>query len=115
MAVLDYMKKDYQAMTIDQQVQNLSGFDCIFLTFERLDLLKNLSDYIDYVNTGGNLVFLTRPVTDKSFERISSLLGIQKYTENVINTRGIKVLSDVMMGANGFKSKTETIVNSSIN
>ena len=114
-AVLNYIKKDYQAMNIDQQVQNLSDFDCIFLTFERLDFLKNLSDYIDYVNAGGDLVFLTRPVTDKSFESISSLLGIKKYTRNVITTRGIKVLSDVMMGANGFESKTETIENSSIN
>ncbi|MBE3090177.1 MAG: DUF2194 domain-containing protein, partial [Actinobacteria bacterium] len=114
-AVLNYIKKDYQAMNIDQQVQNLSDFDCIFLTFERLDFLKNLSDYIDYVNTGGDLVFLTRPVTDKSFESISSLLGIKKYAKNVITTRGIKVLSDVMMGANGFESKTEDIGNSSLN
>jgi len=114
-AVLNYMKKDYQAMGIDQQVQNLSDYDCIFLTFERLDFLKNLSDYIDYVNAGGDLVFLTRSVTDKSFESISSLLGIKKYAKEVIDTRGIKVLSDVMMGANGFESQTETILNSSLN
>jgi hypothetical protein len=114
-AVLNYMKKDYQTMSMDQQVQNLSDFDCIFLAFERLDFLKNLSDYIDYVNAGGDLIFLTRPVTDKSFESISSLLGIKKYTKNVIDTRGIKVLSDVMMGANGFESKTEALINSSLN
>ena len=51
-AVLNYMKKDYQTMSIDQQAQNLSDFDCIYLTFQRLDFLKNLSDYIDYVNAG---------------------------------------------------------------
>lgn len=113
-AVLNYMKKDYQAMSMDQQVQNLSDFDCIFLTFERLDFLKNLSDYIDYVNAGGDLVFLARPVTDKSFGSISSLLGIKKYTKELIDTSGIKVLSDVMMGANGFESKTEAILNRSI-
>jgi len=115
MAVLKYMKKDYQAVDIDQQMQNLSDFDCIFLTFERLDFLKNLSDYIDYVNGGGNLVFLIRPVVDKSFESISSLLGIEKYEKNVITTKGIKVLSGVMMGANGFEYKTEDIINSSLN
>ncbi len=114
-AVLNYMKKDYQTVSIDQQVQNLSDFDCIFLTFERLDFLKNLNDYIDYVNAGGDLVFLTRPVTDKSFESISSLLGIKKYSKEVINTKGIKVLSDVMIGANGFESKTDSILNSSKN
>lgn len=113
-AVLNYMKKDYQIMSMDQQVQNLSDFDCIFLTFERLDFLKNLSDYIDYVNAGGDLVFLARPVTDKSFESISSLLGIKKYAKELIDTSGIKVLSDVMMGANGFESKTEAILNRSI-
>lgn len=114
-AVLNYMKKDYQTMSIDQQAQNLSDFDCIFLTFERLDFLKNLSIYIDYVNAGGDLVFLTRPVTDKSFESISSLLGIKKYTKNVVTTIGIKVLSDVMIGANGFEYKAEGIDNSSLN
>lgn len=114
-AVLHYMKKDYRAVNIDQQVQNLSDYDCIFLTFERLDFLKNLGDYIDYVNAGGNLVFLTRPVTDKSFESISSLLGIKKYEKELIDTSGIKVLSEVMIGANGFESKTEAILNRSIN
>jgi hypothetical protein len=113
-AVLDYMKKDYQAISVDQQAQNLSDYDCIFLTFERLDFLKNLGDYIKYVNEGGELVFLTRPVTDKSFENISGLLGIKKYDRTVINTKGIKVISDVLMGANGFKSNTETILNSSM-
>lgn len=114
-AVLDYMKKDYRDGTIDQLVQNLSDYDCIFLTIERLDSLKNLSDYIDYVKNGGKLVFLTRPVTDKSFEGISSLLGIKKYDRNVSNTKGIKVLSDVMIGANGFKSNADNILNSSNN
>ena len=114
-AVLDYMKKDYQTMTIEQQVQNLSIYDCIFLTIERLDSLKNLSDYIDYVKTGGKLVFLTRPVTDKSFEGISSLLGIKDYDKNVSNTKGIKVLSDVMIGANGFESNADDMLNSSKN
>jgi hypothetical protein len=113
-SVFNYMKKDYQVMSIDQQVQNLSDFDCVFLTFERLDFLKNLGDYIDYVNAGGDLVFLTRPVTDKSFESISSLLGIKNYAKEVIDTRGIKVLSDVMMGVNGFESNTEAILNSSM-
>lgn len=115
-AVLNYMKKDYQTMSIDQQAQNLSDFDCIYLTFQRLDFLKNLSDYIDYVNEGGNLVFLTRPVVDKSFESISSLLGIKKYEKKVITTRDItvKVLSDIMIGANGFEYKTETLNDSSI-
>ena len=67
------------------------------------------------MNAGGNLVFLTRPVTDKSFESISSLLGIKKYEKELIDTSGIKILSDVMMGANGFESKTRAILNSSIN
>lgn len=114
-ATLDFMKKDYRIISINQQVKNLSDYDCIFLTFERFDFLKNLSDYIDYVDAGGNLVFLVRPIVDKSFGTISGLIGIKNYTKNVINTKGIKVVSDVMMGANGFESKTENILNSSIN
>ncbi|MCL5071723.1 MAG: DUF2194 domain-containing protein [Actinobacteria bacterium] len=114
-ATFDFMKKEYQIISINQQTKNLSDYDCIFLTFERFDFLKNLNDYIDYVNAGGNLVFLVRPIVDKSFEIISGLIGIKNYTKNVINTKGIKVVSDVMIGANGFESKTENILNSSIN
>ncbi|MCL4417439.1 MAG: DUF2194 domain-containing protein, partial [Actinobacteria bacterium] len=114
-ATLDFMKKDYRIISINQQVKNLSDYDCIFLTFERFDFLKNLSDYIDYVDAGGNLVFLVRPIVDKSFGTISGLIGIKNYTKNVINTKGIKVVSSLLMGANGFESKTENILNSSIN
>jgi hypothetical protein len=113
-AVLEYMKKDYQAISIDQKVQDLSDFDCIFLTFERLDFLKNLSDYIDYVNAGGNLVFLTRPVTDESFKGISSLLGIRENLDEIIDTYGIKMLADVIIGAGDFKSDSDAFINSSL-
>jgi len=113
-AVLEYMKKDYQAISVDQQVQDLPDFDCIFLTFERLDFLENLGDYIDYVNAGGNLVFLTRPVTDKSFKSISSLLGIRENLDEIIDAYGIKMLADVIIGAGDFKSDSDTIINSSL-
>lgn len=112
--VLDYMKKSYQVINAGDKLSVISDFDCIFLTFERLDYLKNLQDYLDYVNSGGNLVFLTRPVVDKSFEKISSLLGIKSYFTNMVNTAGVKMLSDIIIGAKGFETNNDIVKNSSI-
>ncbi|MCL4378197.1 MAG: DUF2194 domain-containing protein [Actinobacteria bacterium] len=113
--VLEYMKKDYQAADVYQEVSDISDFDCVFFAFERLDFLKNLQDYIKYVNQGGKLVFLVRPLTDKSFESIKILLGIKEYSRNMININGIRMLSDVLLGLGGFETSTKTILNSSIN
>jgi len=112
--VLDYMKKDYLVVGVDERITEDLNFDCIFFTFERLDYLDNMQDYLDYVEAGGSLVFLTRPLVDKSFMSISSKLGIKEYSELNNDASGIKMLSDIIIGAEDFKSSTDMIRNSSI-
>ncbi|MCL5073525.1 MAG: DUF2194 domain-containing protein [Actinobacteria bacterium] len=113
-AVFGYMKKDFTEMNIDKEAGDLSAYDCIFFTFERLDFLNNLNGYLDYVNSGGNLVFLTRPVTDKSFESMKTLLGIKENAKKTVSARGIKMLSEVLIRTASFKTDSDIILNSSI-
>lgn len=113
--VLKYMKKDYSEIDLNQTNIKPSGYDLVFFTFERLDYLTNLIDYTEYVNSGGKIIFVTRPVTDKSFENISQILGVREFSKGVINTRGIKMLSEVMIKTAGFKTGSDLILNSSIN
>jgi len=112
--VLEYMKKDYFIVNVDEDVPDISNYDCIFFTFERLDFLKNIERYMDYVYSGGSIVLLTRPIADKTFENISDLLGIKKYQPRVYDTDGIEVLSDIMIGTKNFKTCSEIIRNSSL-
>ncbi|MBC7332877.1 MAG: DUF2194 domain-containing protein [Actinobacteria bacterium] len=115
---LDYMKKQYSIYDVEKTPlpqKYALNFDCVILTFERLDLLADhLKEYIDYVSGGGKILFLTRPVIDKSFKEISNLLGIKTFSEKLVNERGIKLLSDILIGAQGFKTRSESIKNSSI-
>ena len=112
--VLDYMKKDYLVTGVDEKVMGDLNFDCMFFTFERLDYLDNMQDYLDYVEAGGSIIFLVRPVIDESFASISGSLGVKKYSGIDNDTCGIKMLSDIMIGAKDFKSETDFIENSSV-
>jgi len=108
------MKKDYLVTGVDERVMEDLNFDCIFFTFERLDYLDNMQEYINYVETGGSIIFLVRPVIDESFTSISGSLGVKKYSGIDNDTCGIKMLSNIMIGAKDFKSSTDMIRNSSI-
>lgn len=115
----DYMKKQYFIYDIEQEqaleLKEIYDFKCVIFTFERLDLLQNLEDYVSYVSEGGKLVFLMRPVIDESFKKISSLLGIKRFSEKLVDRAGIYLISDIIIGAEGYEGKISSITNSSIN
>ena len=113
-AVLTYMQKDFIEKNSKEAAGDLTGYDSVFFTFERLDFVPDLNRYIDYAGSGGSLVFLTRPVADNSFESIKTLLGIKENAKQAINARGIKMLSDVLIRAAGFKTDSDIILNSSM-
>ncbi len=112
--VMEYIKKDYDLLSINDEILDLSNYDAIFFVFERLDYLSDLDRYIDYVKDGGHLVFLMRPLTDKSFENIASILGISDYSRKAVNIKGIDIASHIMIGAEGFNSDSSIIENSSL-
>ena len=68
--VLDYMKKEYISIDISQEPPEEFDFDGVIFLFERLDHLEGLEKYIAYVETGGNIAFLIRPLADASLENI---------------------------------------------
>ena len=47
--VLDYMKKKYSSIDVNDKPPSELDFDCIFLSFERLDFLENLEKFLSYV------------------------------------------------------------------
>jgi len=112
--VLDYLKKDFVKANYDEVAGNIKDFDCVFFVMERLDHISNLDDYIEYVKSGGSLVLVIRPVVDKSFEGISGFLGIKDYGKKASNFVGLRIFSDVMIGANGFNTDSDIIKNSSL-
>lgn len=98
----------------DEKINDLQKYDCIFFTFERMDNLENPDKVFDFVYQGGRLAILTRPVTDKTFEKYSNYLGIKNFNNNLYTTSGIKVMSDILLGCGDFETDSEIIENSSL-
>ncbi len=96
-------------------IEYLNNFDSVFITFERLNKIFNFKVFLDYVNNGGSLILLERPIVDKTFKEYASYFGIKSFKDKLNdNVVGIKVLSDFMIGAKGFETKSNEIRNSSI-
>lgn len=112
--VFDYLKKDYDRMVPDKNIENISDYDCVFLVFERLDYLDDIDLYLNYVEDGGRLVFLIRPIGDETFRKIAKFLGIRSYKKDLAEKSGLKVLSDIMFGAQGFSTASDKFLNSSM-
>ncbi|MEE8324625.1 MAG: DUF2194 domain-containing protein, partial [Candidatus Humimicrobiaceae bacterium] len=113
--VLYYIKKDYITRDISElSVTDLEIYDGIIFTFERLDFLDDLDSYLDYVENGGSLLFMVRPVIDESFREISRVLGIKEYTDINDAVTGIKTIDPLLIGVNGIEYDIDSIMNSSI-
>ena len=111
---LEYMKKEYQVINIDEKEENLEDFAGILFIFERFDHLEGLEGYIDYVKNGGSISLMIRPVVDRTFGSIAGLLGIKDYVKNLSAKKGIEIYTDIMIGAKDFKTDSDIIINSSI-
>ncbi|MBN1299117.1 MAG: DUF2194 domain-containing protein [Actinobacteria bacterium] len=111
---LEYMKKDYIASSYAGSIENINSFDIIFITFERLGLIGNIDEYLSYAEKGGSLALLVRPLADSNFEKIYDEFGIASFSKNLYKSSGIKVLKDIVFGAEGFESDSKMILNSSM-
>lgn len=110
--VLNYMKKEVVSTELKKYEYD-SNYDCIVLTFESMNKIKDLSQLMDYIHNGKSLIFMERPLEDEAFKEIYSSLGIANYND-LEETKGIKLLSNVLFGAKGFESNEEVIENSSL-
>ncbi len=122
---LNYIKKDYEIVNFNklnsfldsniEQSKYLNNFDCVLFTFERLDNIDNFDLFLDYVYSGKSLILLERPVIDKTFKQYYRYFGIKSYQDKLNNnSKGIKVISNILIGAEGFNTNIEEIKNSSI-
>lgn len=111
---LDYMKKGYEIIGIEDIETVSFDYDAILVATERLDYLGELQNYIEYVKDGGSLVLLTRPVADITFRSNYKIFGIDDFSSSLIESKGIRIITDILIGAEGFESDTGMISNSSI-
>jgi hypothetical protein len=76
--VLFYMNKECSTADIKTFDGNIKGYNGVIIAFSELDRVKNIDDYMDYVNRGGNLIFGQRPQDEMNFGRIYRKLGINE-------------------------------------
>ncbi|MCY6482928.1 DUF2194 domain-containing protein [Clostridium aestuarii] len=111
--VIENMKKDYTELSVEEYENNDLNYDGVIFAFERMDYLKNIDNFIEYSRGGGSLLFMERPVIDESFKSFYKELGISSLND-LINSYGIKLLSNVLVGAKEFEINDSSIENSSL-
>jgi len=113
--ILKNIKKSYEIIDVKSNLKlDNNDYEGIVLAFESLNKITNIEYLLDYVKDGGRLIFMKRAVTDENFYKIEKELGIIKNL-GFYEAQGVKMNTNVLLGAEGFASESEFIVNSSLN
>lgn len=108
----DYIRKDYDAVRVDEVNIINPQYKTVILIVEDLNKLKNINSLLTYVFEGGNVFFGFR--LSLSNCSIYRKLGIYEYG-NFIDSTGISLLDNVLIKGEGFKiTEKDFMTNSSI-
>lgn len=110
---LKYMKKDMVIENVSDVKSIDASYETVILTFENLDKLASTALLINYANSGGNVFFAERPLTGSSMSAISNIIGIKSYSD-VVDVKGIKLSSNVLIKCENLSVDGEIMLNSSL-
>jgi hypothetical protein len=109
--VMDYMKKSYTLRNVRSDSGDYQNYQAVIITFEDLDSYPNLQRLLSYVAQGGAAFFARSLKPNQAFLRISTTLGVDGYYGTAIGD-GIKLVSNVVIGAKGYRVTDDFIYNS---
>ncbi|MFC0905921.1 DUF2194 domain-containing protein [Clostridium sp. MT-14] len=110
---LQYMKKDPAAEDVKDVKTLDSSNKAVIFAFESLDKCRDMSLITDYVKNGGSLLVAERPLTGDALTKISDMLGISKI-QGFSNSKGCKLLSNVLIKGTGLNINEKIVSNSSL-
>lgn len=111
---LQYIKKDVDIIELDRFKGLEHSYRTVIIAFEALNKLQGMDGILQYVKAGGRVLFAERSLDNDAFSGISRDLGIED-VHSMMNLKGIKLLSNVLIKAKGFTIKDDFMVNSSLN
>lgn len=110
---VQYMKKDVQSVAAKETAGLAMNFTGIILAVENLDNIRNLSAIREYVRAGGKVYLMIRPLPGAALTSMYREIGFANIG-GIINTSGIKMRSNLLIGGKGFELNEDTFSTSSL-
>lgn len=110
---LEYMKKKLQEINIDKEKVNLDNCDVTLLTTNHIEDIGSVEQIESYVLKGGYIYAMTTLEIDTNYQIIYRKLGVSGFSD-YIDTKGIQLLSNVLIGEKGLKIDDKFVSNFSI-
>ena len=112
--ILENMDKQLIKLPINEFKGDTTGYRGVIINDEYLEDFNYLSQLIDYVKKGGNLIFSQRPLISDNLKSISKDIGIEKILSNdPIDADSMYVISNILIKGYGLK-RTKDTENSSL-
>ena len=111
---LTYMKKTYNSVPVKQIPKEIEQYKTIIILFSSLEVVDNFGYLTDYVSKGGKMFLGIRPDTDKTYERIHELIGINEFNPLYKDTTIIKVESDILINSKGLEITDRELFSNSV-
>jgi len=113
--VLDSMQVKYDLFDVNSDEEyDLSKYKTVVVSF--IDLEKygdHIPGLIDWVESGGSILFSIRPDPSNVFYGIYRKLGIVSKSDGLVVAKGVEFTSDLMPGAMGLKVGADFIASNS--
>lgn len=110
---LEYMKKKSHAVDVSRKKVDLDSCDVTILTTDDLKDIGKVRDIEQYVSKGGYIFFMTIFDTNTDYQILYRKLGISNFNDYV-QTKGIELVSNVLIGEKGLRIDDKFITNDSI-
>lgn len=111
--ILEYVKKQYTCMEIEDFEGLKEAVTGIIVCFEDLDQSTYIEEIFDYTYAGGKLLMAMRPMDGTSFKNYKEALGIEEYY-GVTDEIGMHLLSNVLIKGKDFKIDHDFMSTSSL-
>ncbi len=112
---LDSMRVKYDAVDVSSgREYDLSKYTTVVVSFIDLENQKDqVFALVDWVRTGGRVLFTIRPDPSPVFNGIYRKLGIISKSDGLIVAKGVEFVSDLLPGAKGKKLGADFIASNS--
>ncbi len=108
-----YLKKEIVAVPAKEALSENLDYDGIIIALENLDDFNDMEKVNQYASQGGNVYFMIRPIPGVKINEVYHDLGISRMGD-IVNTKGIKMNTNLLIGAKGFELNNDIYTTSAI-
>lgn len=110
---LEYMKMKTLEVNVEERLEELSNCKVVILATDKIGHLGDIENVEQYVHQGGYILFMSVLEPDDHYQILYRKVGVTSF-HDYINTKGIKLTSNVLIGEKDLIIDDEFITNTSL-